>query len=226
MHKVNLQSNPNSHNRRIKSLLMRAGGVALAALFLLIGLAVLAGHVILEKGGHIGLAHSMSTATLEPRVLTPAPPQPQPEMRETVDAFARNQTFADALTRHGLSNREVYDLVESTRPVYNLARVASGRPYWVRLTAEGKFHDFRYPVDDERYLTVYREGDTYVPLMKKFAYQVRVEPVSGTIENSLFMAVKNSGEDEQLALDLAEIFMWDIDFYTDIQKGDSFRMLV
>src|SRR5439155_2729883 len=76
------------------------------------------------------------------------------------------------------------------------------------------------------YLTVYRQKDTYGPVMKEFSYESRVEPVSGAIDNSLFMAVKNSGEQEQLALDLAAVFTWDIDFYADIQKGDSFRMLV
>jgi murein DD-endopeptidase MepM/ murein hydrolase activator NlpD len=34
------------------------------------------------------------------------------------------------------------------------------------------------------------------------------------------------GEKDQLALDLAEIFGSDIDFHTDIQKGDSFRVLI
>jgi murein DD-endopeptidase MepM/ murein hydrolase activator NlpD len=33
-------------------------------------------------------------------------------------------------------------------------------------------------------------------------------------------------EEERLALDLADIFMWDIDFYTDLQPGDSFRIIV
>ena len=31
---------------------------------------------------------------------------------------------------------------------------------------------------------------------------------------------------DQLALDLADIFGSDIDFYTDIQKGDSFKVLI
>jgi murein DD-endopeptidase MepM/ murein hydrolase activator NlpD len=53
-----------------------------------------------------------------------------------------------------------------------------------------------------------------------------VAPASGTITSSLFLAVTESGEGDQLALDLADIFAWDIDFHTEIQRGDSFRVAV
>ena len=36
----------------------------------------------------------------------------------------------------------------------------------------------------------------------------------------------DAGEKDQLALDLADIFGSDIDFHTDLQKGDSFRVLL
>src|SRR5262249_21192743 len=39
-------------------------------------------------------------------------------------------------------------------------------------------------------------------------------------------AVAAAGEDDQLALDLADIFMWDVDFNTELRKGDSFRVAV
>ena len=44
---------------------------------------------------------------------------------------------------------------------------------------------------------------------------------AGEITSSLFGAVSAAGEDDQLALDLADIFMWDVDFNTELQKGDS-----
>ena len=50
--------------------------------------------------------------------------------------------------------------------------------------------------------------------------------VQGVITSSLFGAVSDAGEDDQLALDLAEIFAWDVDFNTELQKGDSFRVAV
>jgi murein DD-endopeptidase MepM/ murein hydrolase activator NlpD len=53
-----------------------------------------------------------------------------------------------------------------------------------------------------------------------------VETTGGVINSSLFGAVAQAGEEDQLALDLAAIFEWDVDFNTELQKGDSFRVAV
>ena len=60
----------------------------------------------------------------------------------------------------------------------------------------------------------------------KREYEVHVATVRGEITSSLFGAVSAAGEDEQLAFDLADIFMWDVDFNTELQKGDSFSVAV
>ena len=74
-----------------------------------------------------------------------------------------------------------------------MARVRAGQNYWICFTREGIFRDFRYPVDDERYLTVFHDvgQDRLVPVMKSFPYETRVEPISAIIESSLFF--DNSG---------------------------------
>jgi murein DD-endopeptidase MepM/ murein hydrolase activator NlpD len=46
------------------------------------------------------------------------------------------------------------------------------------------------------------------------------------MQNSLFLALTSAGEQETLAVDLSNIFAWDVDFNTDIQKGDTFRILL
>ncbi|MGA1845805.1 M23 family metallopeptidase [Deferribacter abyssi] len=50
--------------------------------------------------------------------------------------------------------------------------------------------------------------------------------VSGTINNSLFTAIKSIGESDELAVRLAEIYEWEIDFFKDIRPGDQFTIVV
>jgi murein DD-endopeptidase MepM/ murein hydrolase activator NlpD len=45
------------------------------------------------------------------------------------------------------------------------------------------------------------------------------------IEDALFLAAQKANLDDRLALTLAEIFQWDIDFVLDIRKGDRFELL-
>ena len=47
------------------------------------------------------------------------------------------------------------------------------------------------------------------------------------MEGSLFASIEQAGEKpELLAIRMAEIFAWDIDFYTDPRQGDQFCLLV
>lgn len=48
----------------------------------------------------------------------------------------------------------------------------------------------------------------------------------GVIDSSLFGAIDNIGGSPELAVRLADIFQWDIDFLRDIRKGDTFVALV
>jgi murein DD-endopeptidase MepM/ murein hydrolase activator NlpD len=181
------------------------------------------GYLILERG-------YPGAVPPPPMALASVAPAPSvlsaPALREIVGSFNARQTVTQALELQGVARNVIHELIESTRPVYNLAKVAAGRPYWVGFAPGGELHEFRYPVDDERYLTVYRDSEGFVPVMKNFPYTTKVEAVSGYIDGSLFIAVTEAGEQEILAMELANIFTYDVDFYTDIQKGDSFRMLV
>ncbi len=158
----------------------------------------------------------------------PAPAVVLPKIREIIGSFKPNQTITQALLEQGLPNSLVFEIIDSARPVYNLAKVKARQFYWVYLTEEGKFRDFRYPIDDERFLTVYHDvaQNRLVSVVKNYPFETRVEPVSAVIADSLFSAIVSAGEQDQLALDLADIFGSDIDFNTDIQSGDSFRVLV
>jgi murein DD-endopeptidase MepM/ murein hydrolase activator NlpD len=150
------------------------------------------------------------------------------QIREIIGSFRPNQTITQALSQHGLPSTLITEIVESARPVYNLTKVKARQLYWLCVTQEGKFRNFRYPLDDKRYLTVYHDEaqDKLVSVVKDFQYETRVESVSAGIDTSLFASIESIGEKDQLALDMAEVFSSDIDFNTDIQKGDSFRALV
>jgi murein DD-endopeptidase MepM/ murein hydrolase activator NlpD len=153
---------------------------------------------------------------------------PVPEFTEVIGSFQRNQTITQVLLQQGIPVEVAHQIVECASPVYDLARVKAAQFYYLCFTREGKFSNLRYPVDDERYLTVYHDvaENRMIPVMKNFRYETRVEYVSAEIESSLFASIMSIGEKDQLALDLAEIFGSDIDFYADLQKGDSLRVLI
>jgi murein DD-endopeptidase MepM/ murein hydrolase activator NlpD len=96
----------------------------------------------------------------------------------------------------------------------------------LRTRADGLLSSFSYGIDDLRTLRVRRRGEELQAELEERSYETRVETTRGVITSSLFGAVSDAGEEDQLAVDLAAIFEWDVDFNTELQRGDSFRVAV
>jgi cell shape-determining metallopeptidase Csd3-like protein len=76
-----------------------------------------------------------------------------------------------------------------------------------------------------RTLRVVRHGEALEADLVTRSYETRTVVVAGRIESSLFEAIEATGEGNQLAVDLADIYAWDVDVNTKIQPGDSFRVV-
>jgi murein DD-endopeptidase MepM/ murein hydrolase activator NlpD len=99
----------------------------------------------------------------------------------------------------------------------------------------GDLREVRYRIDTDRELLIARKApeDSNVPPLSDFHSEIQTIPsatetagVSGEIQGSLFESVIDAGEKPELAMRLAEIFGWDLDFYTDPRPGDTFRIVV
>ena len=149
---------------------------------------------------------------------------PEPEIIEGY--VTKNMTLGDMLTTNGFTHETVHQLVSACKPVYNLAKLRIGNRFEMERLSDGTLSSFRYDVDLEKYLKVVRTADGFQAQLHPFEYENRVLPVVGTIESSLFRTISDLQESDQLALDMAEIFAWDIDFNTEIQRGDHFSLMV
>lgn len=148
-----------------------------------------------------------------------------PTFKVTRGVIEDGQTLGSALSGV-LSDRDLYALVESARPTYDLKAVRPGQPFRVSVDEKGRLRTFAYGIDELRTLRVAnREGALNTEISAR-AYEVKVETAAGVIDSSLFESMDEIGERGELAMELSEIFGWDIDFNTSIQRGDSFRVVV
>ena len=148
-----------------------------------------------------------------------------PPLKTLTGTIGRNTNLASVLGQ-AVSPTVVHRIVETARPLHDLARISVGHPFSVVVGQDGFLANFSYAIDELRTLRVVRNGDGLEAQITTRNYDQRTEIVLGTITSSLFGAVNDAGEQDQLALDLADIFAWDIDFHTELQKGDSFKVAV
>jgi len=159
--------------------------------------------------------------------LPPAPIQRVQSQALTVLAgtITRNSTL-ESLLGEALGPSGIHHLVVAARPLYDLAQLSVGQPFRLTIGPDGVLAAFTYSIDELRTLVVRRNGSSLEAEVQTRTYETRVETVSGVITSSLFGAVEDAGEEDLLAVDLAAIFEWDVDFNTELQKGDSFRLAV
>lgn len=152
-----------------------------------------------------------------------SPPSFPVEIRDEVKA---GETMFDIFKKHGLDLNQLYLLKEASADVYRLRRITAGRPYKIALDADNNVLSLTYQINHEAELNVVREEPGFRAEKVGIAYEVREVGLAGIIENNLVSSLGEGGPSVLLALDLSDIFSWDIDFTTDIRNGDSYRIIL
>ncbi|HET9864188.1 MAG TPA: peptidoglycan DD-metalloendopeptidase family protein [Steroidobacteraceae bacterium] len=80
-------------------------------------------------------------------------------------------------------------------------------------------------LSDSETLKVTRDANGFSSDILENPLEVHTRTASATIESSLFQAAAAAQLDDRIALGLAEIFQYDIDFVLDIQQGDRFTVV-
>lgn len=136
-----------------------------------------------------------------------------------------NQTVAHALYAAGLADAEVEALIGAFQGVFDCRRSREGDQFRIsRSDGEIDAFDYRQGAQDE--WQVRRVGDRWVGTRREIQIERTVARVDLDIQSSLYEAAVAAGEDPNIALNLADVFAWDIDFYQDVRKGDRARAVV
>jgi len=163
-------------------------------------------------------------ANISEPVALPQPPVPEIRKEIIKGTIAQGDT-ATAILGDYFSAAEIYELGKLCKPVFPLSRLVAGQAYRLCLSNDD-FERFEYDINQDEQLIISREEDEFSVKKAPIPYTTETVRVRGKIETSFFEAVTGTGESDVLAMNLADIFAWDIDFILDIRQGDSFQALV
>jgi len=125
----------------------------------------------------------------------------------------------------GLSAQQLHALISAGNETSTLKQLYPGDELKFFIDSEHQLKGLVYDVDETRTLQVAYGGDGFHTNTIDHQLDKRVAYASGKIKSSLFMAAQDAGLSNNLTMQLAGIFGWDIDFALDIREGDSFTVI-
>jgi murein DD-endopeptidase MepM/ murein hydrolase activator NlpD len=144
----------------------------------------------------------------------------------TAKNMPRGENFAGALQEFGLTASEVNDATAAAQHAYNLRQLRAGNAISVGRSVGGTLREINYKIDADRMLHIVPQTHGFSAEVREIPTHTEVTVVSGRLEDSLFNAVEDAGESAEVAMRMVQIFGYDLDFYTDPRRGDTFRLVL
>ncbi|WP_342243979.1 peptidoglycan DD-metalloendopeptidase family protein [Pseudomonas sp. OTU5201] len=134
-------------------------------------------------------------------------------------------TLSTVFAKVGLSANVLHDVLSSSKDAKQLSRLKVGQNFEFKLTPSGELEKISIKVSGLESVHLEKTPKGYAFKRDVIKPELRSAYARGVIDSSLFLSAKRAGLSHDLAMDLANIFGYDIDFALDIREGDEFEMI-
>lgn len=160
-----------------------------------------------------------------PSLAEPGAAEPVEDLKRYDFKVTDSKTFYYFMSLLDVSGADINAIVKEASPVYDLRQLSTDSVIRA-FTDKDALSRVEYGFSDYETLVVERAPDgSFKATRSELPHEVRVSRVAGTIENSLYEDGTRAGADPTTVMALSDIFAWDVDFASDIRKGDSFNIL-
>ena len=153
--------------------------------------------------------------------------KPEPAKGETLvrGILARDENVIEPIMRAGVKSFEADRALRSLKSVFDFRKARPGDRYSILANSNGQMVFFAFKTSPIDIYTVKLGAHDYIGKKAPIKTEKRTEIMEGVIETSLWDTLTKNGRNFELAVKLAEVFAWDIDFYADLRKGDTFHLI-
>ena len=146
--------------------------------------------------------------------------------RRIRESFNAGETFYEIGSRHGLSDQDILRISQAAKPVFDLSRAKAGQIIDVWLSRkDGTVEKISLHVSAKEILHIIRMGNEFFASLALSAPLSIPSVISGEVSSSFYESALERDLPSELAMEIADIFAWDIDFLVDIRPGDSFHAI-
>jgi murein DD-endopeptidase MepM/ murein hydrolase activator NlpD len=147
-------------------------------------------------------------------------------LRRVTHSIEKGDSLYQVLVSHGVEVQEVGELLAACKFLPELNRLIPGELLSLFFTTDSqKLTKIRYHNSDGRMLNLLHGDLGWITSQYTEPLVITPALARGTIKDSLYQSAMDEKIDFELALELADIFGWDIDFFVDLRPGDNYTFL-
>jgi murein DD-endopeptidase MepM/ murein hydrolase activator NlpD len=188
------------------------------ALTVLTAFGIAPGAAVREVEGSL-IQEAVALPQFEPRPAAPA-------RFTTQERVLRGDTVAAVFERLGIRDTRAMEFLRADptgRAIYR--QLVPGRMMQAQTGAEGELLSLRYFLSASSLLEISRNPEGLAARSRAVAEPPRLFYRSATIRSSLFAATDAAGIPDAIAMQVARIFATDIDFHTELRRGDRLAVV-
>jgi murein DD-endopeptidase MepM/ murein hydrolase activator NlpD len=155
------------------------------------------------------------------------PPEDDAEDAAAVDKkLGPADTLGKVLAREGFG-AAAPNVIAQLSKLIDPRSIQGGQIYRVVLDDEGTPELFEYrPSPVLRFIAERGPDGAWSARKVEQPVEIKTIDVGGVVESSLYESVQRTGESTSLVSLLVDLFAWDVNFYTDTQPGDHWKVIV
>jgi murein DD-endopeptidase MepM/ murein hydrolase activator NlpD len=145
---------------------------------------------------------------------------------KTVDlALRRGDTLQGTLLRHGLTPASANDLVKHLQPFYDPRKMRAGDTFRLLLDHDNGIQGLEHSADGAIVRVMSTESG-WIAKRHEVPFVRGSKVVRGNIRGSLFEDGVDAGLSPPHIHQLVNLFEYDIDFFSDLRRGDDFSVIL
>ena len=142
-----------------------------------------------------------------------------------VDTIKKNQFLSNIMLKENIDYNTITHIEKKHRKVFDIRKIKPGHKHTFLISRDSIPTPvfWIYEIDKINY-AVFSLTDSLTAWTGMKEVETKVEYIEGVIESSLWNAMAAAGGDQNITMELSDIYSWTVDFF-GIQPGDTFKVV-
>lgn len=152
-------------------------------------------------------------------------PEPETKITKKLNGTLKLGPLYYSLKELDFTEAEIANITNALKRAVDPQILNKNDSFFISMSVKGKFQRLVITHGFKRYYVAKIKGDKYISGEIKLKILESRKFAAGTIENSLWSAMVSENITPQIIMEFSDVFVWNIDFLTEVRPGDKYAIV-